>query len=417
TAPIDFLARMARMMVSLPPWKEGAGARFLFSGDELGMTVAETTACAREIAPALLVVDESLIEFDEAPSLASIAATLPNIIVVRSLLAYGLAGAPCGAMIANPSLVARLEEVCEPDPLPAPVVKLAEAALAPNLVAANARRIALVKAERARLFNALQSAPDIHNARPCRGPFLNLTPRDEQAMRANIGKFAVQGAWRGDGTFRLEVRDPATNDLALRALGAACSNRPRRRAEIMRETLETRIVVALDLDTPEEISINTGVGFYDHMLTQVAAHGGFSLFLACKGDLEVDAHHTIEDCGLALGQALRTALGDRRGIARFGFVLPMDEAEAKISLDLGGRPYLVFDAAFTAPMLGAYPTGMTGHFFRSLAQSLGAAIHLSVTGEDDHHKTEACFKALGRALRQAIQIEGAALPSTKGVIA
>ena len=191
----------------------------------------------------------------------------------------------------------------------------------------------------------------------------------------------------------------------------------RRRAEVTRETRETKVSVAVDLDRPASPAVKTGVGFYDHMLEQVAQHGGFSLTLSCQGDLEIDPHHTIEDCALALGQALKQALGERRGIARFGFVLPMDEAEAKVSVDLGGRPYLVFEGAFTQAKLGDYPTEMTEHVFRSLSQAMGAAIHLAVTGENDHHKTEACFKAFGRALRQAIAIEGQALPSTKGVIA
>lgn len=190
----------------------------------------------------------------------------------------------------------------------------------------------------------------------------------------------------------------------------------RRRAEIVRETRETKVTVSLDLDREARPSIKTGVGFYDHMLEQIAQHGGVALTLTCDGDLEVDAHHTIEDCALALGQALKQALGERRGIARYGFVLPMDEAEAKVSLDLGGRPYLVFDGAFAAPSLGGYPTEMTEHVFRSLAQSMGAAIHVAVTGENDHHKTEACFKAFGRALRQALRVEGDVTPSSKGVI-
>lgn len=190
----------------------------------------------------------------------------------------------------------------------------------------------------------------------------------------------------------------------------------RRRAEVARETRETKIAVSVDLDRQERAAVKTGVGFFDHMLEQVAQHGGITLTLTCDGDLQIDPHHTIEDCALALGQALKEALGERCGIARFGFLLPMDEAEAKISLDLGGRPYLVFDAAFKQAMLGEYPTQMTEHVFRSLSQGLGASIHVSVTGENDHHKTEACFKAFGRALRQAIAIEGGAPPSTKGVI-
>ncbi len=190
----------------------------------------------------------------------------------------------------------------------------------------------------------------------------------------------------------------------------------RRRAKVLRETRETQVEVSVDLDRRAPPSIDTGVGFFDHMLEQVAQHGGVALSVSCNGDLEIDAHHTIEDCALTFGQALKQALGERRGIARYGFVLPMDEAEAKVSIDLGGRPYVVFEGAFVQSQLGDYPTEMTEHVFRSLAQSMGAAIHVSVTGENDHHKTEACFKAFGRALRQAIAIEGQDLPSTKGVI-
>lgn len=208
-------------------------------------------------------------------------------------------------------------------------------------------------------------------------------------------------------------------EIRLETSRAAEARHPiirRRRANVVRETKETKIAVTLDLDRQARPSVNTGVGFYDHMLEQVAQHGGVALTLTCDGDLQIDAHHTIEDCALAFGQALKQALGERRGIARFGFVLPMDEAEAKVSVDLSGRPYLVFEGAFKQEKLGEYPTEMTEHVFRSLAQSMGAAIHVAVTGENDHHKTEACYKAFGRALRMAIAIEGQAMPSTKGVI-
>jgi imidazoleglycerol phosphate dehydratase HisB len=209
----------------------------------------------------------------------------------------------------------------------------------------------------------------------------------------------------------VEVRLAATNEVE--------ADEPlirRRRAEINRTTRETAIDAIVDLDAAAPIRISTGVGFYDHMLQQVAHHGGFSLIVACAGDLDVDQHHTIEDCAIAVGQALRAALGDYRGIERFGFVLPMDEAEAHLSVDLGGRPFLVFNGAFKAPLLGAYPTEMTEHVFRSISAALGASIHVSVTGENDHHMTEACFKAFGRALRQAIRREGDEAPSTKGSI-
>ncbi|MBY0565306.1 MAG: histidinol dehydrogenase [Hyphomonadaceae bacterium] len=209
-------------------------------------------------------------------------------------------------------------------------------------------------------------------------------------------------------------------DIRLRAAeGATWLGEVARRrvGEVERNTRETAIRVRVDLDAPAPVRIATGVGFFDHMLEQVAHHGGISLSLTCEGDLHIDAHHTIEDCAIAFGQAMKQALGERKGIARFGFLLPMDETEAKVSLDLGGRAFLVFDGEFAAPLLGEYPTQMTAHVFRSIADALGATIHVSVDGENDHHKTEACFKAFGRALRQAVRIEGGDVPSTKGVIA
>ena len=192
--------------------------------------------------------------------------------------------------------------------------------------------------------------------------------------------------------------------------------RPPRQASVARNTKETRIRVAVDLDRELPVRISTGIGFFDHMLEQVARHGGFSLELECAGDLEVDEHHTVEDCALALGEALRKALGDKRGIARFGFLLPMDESEAQVAIDLSGRPYAVFEGRFGREQVGGLPTELVPHFFRSLGESLGAAIHVSVRGENSHHMVEACFKAVGRALRQAFRIEGRELPSSKGVL-
>jgi imidazoleglycerol-phosphate dehydratase/histidinol-phosphatase len=192
--------------------------------------------------------------------------------------------------------------------------------------------------------------------------------------------------------------------------------RPDRRARIERRTKETDIVVSVALDRTAPVAISTGIGFFDHMLEQVARHGGFALELSCRGDLEVDEHHTVEDCALALGQALREALGDKRGIARYGFLLAMDEAQAQVAVDLSGRPYAVFEGRFGREAVGGLPTELVPHFFRSLADSLGAAIHVQVRGENTHHMVEASFKGVGRALRQALRIEGTELPSSKGVL-
>ena len=188
------------------------------------------------------------------------------------------------------------------------------------------------------------------------------------------------------------------------------------RALIERVTRETAIKVSVDLDAEDPIHAQTGIGFFDHMLEQIAKHGGFALRLECQGDLQVDEHHTVEDCALALGEALRKALGDKRGIGRYGFLLPMDEARAQVAIDLSGRSYAVFEGKFSRDQVGGLPTELVPHFFRSLADSLGAAIHVSVTGDNTHHQVESCFKAVGRALRVALRREGEELPSTKGVL-
>jgi imidazoleglycerol-phosphate dehydratase/histidinol-phosphatase len=201
------------------------------------------------------------------------------------------------------------------------------------------------------------------------------------------------------------------------ALVAALIDAPRT-ARVERATRETRIAACVDLDRAAPPSVSTGIGFFDHMLEQIAVHGGFALDLRCTGDLHIDEHHTVEDSALALGQALRDALGERRGIGRYGFVLPMDESLAQAAIDLSGRAYFAFGGAFPREHVGALPTELVPHFFRSLAESLGATLHVEVRGENTHHMIEACFKAVGRTLRQAIARDGAAdVPSSKGVLA
>jgi imidazoleglycerol-phosphate dehydratase / histidinol-phosphatase len=198
--------------------------------------------------------------------------------------------------------------------------------------------------------------------------------------------------------------------IARRIIGQA------RRAQVHRKTKETDIPIDVDLSRDGPSTIHTGLGFFDHMLEQVAKHGGFALDLRCTGDLHIDEHHTIEDCALALWAALREALGDKRGIARYGFLLAMDEAEAEVALDLSGRPYFVWEGHFNRERVGELPTELVPHFFRSLAETLGAALHIRVRGDNSHHMIESCFKGVGRSLRQAVRLEGGGLPSTKGTL-
>lgn len=187
-------------------------------------------------------------------------------------------------------------------------------------------------------------------------------------------------------------------------------------ARIERNTNETRIAVVVNLDSARRIQIDTGIGFYDHMLEQISKHGGFGLIVQCDGDLHIDEHHTVEDTAICLGTAIREALGNKFGIGRYGFLLPMDESEAKVALDLSGRAAFRFTASFPRDRVGELSTEMVEHFFRSLAESLGASLHIDVQGENTHHMVEACFKSVGRALRQAIARSGSELPSTKGVL-
>ncbi|MCD8282471.1 MAG: imidazoleglycerol-phosphate dehydratase HisB, partial [Prevotella sp.] len=191
-----------------------------------------------------------------------------------------------------------------------------------------------------------------------------------------------------------------------------------RLARIHRTTGETDIDLVINLDGQGKAEISTGLGFFDHMLSQIAHHGNIDLTLRCKGDLDVDEHHTIEDTAICLGLALRKALGDKRGIERYGFCLPMDDCLCSVALDFGGRPWLVWSVAFTRERVGDVPTEMFLHFFKSLADNAGMNINISAQGDNNHHKIEGIFKAFARALKAAVRRDAQhfTLPTSKGVL-
>jgi imidazoleglycerol-phosphate dehydratase/histidinol-phosphatase len=254
----------------------------------------------------------------------------------------------------------------------------------------------------------------------CRKPRIGLV----QSYLAEIAVDLEGSAMIGDRETDLEfARNLGVRGLLVHANGSDAETWPEvvrsltaRQAHVERRTRETNIAVRVGLDATTPIQVATGIGFFDHMLEQLAKHGGFALELTCQGDLQIDEHHTVEDCALALGEALRRALGTKVGIARYGFLLPMDEAEAKVAIDLSGRAFAAFEGRFNRELVGGLPTELVPHFFHSLAESLGAAVHVSVTGDNSHHMIEACFKGVGRALRQAFRRESDELPTTKGVL-
>jgi imidazoleglycerol-phosphate dehydratase/histidinol-phosphatase len=256
----------------------------------------------------------------------------------------------------------------------------------------------------------------------CRKPRTGLLTRFLAANDIDLGASAVIGDRQTDMELAQRIGVPG---LLVNCEDADALTWPEivdrlcysdRRASIERNTNETRIAAAVNLDSADGTTIDTGIGFFDHMLEQIARHGGFGLRLECRGDLHVDEHHTVEDVAITLGTALRNALGNKYGIGRYGFLLPMDESEARVAVDLSGRAAFRFEGDFPRDSVGELSTEMVEHFFRSLAESLGAALHIEVRGENTHHMIEACFKSVGRSLRQAIRREGTELPSTKGTL-
>jgi len=190
-----------------------------------------------------------------------------------------------------------------------------------------------------------------------------------------------------------------------------------RESKVSRKTNETDIEIKINLDGSGNTDINTGIAFFDHMLNSFSKHGSFDLTIKARGDLTVDDHHTVEDVGITLGSAIAKALGDKKGIARFADArVPMDEALASAAVDISGRSFLVFNAKFQNPNIGVLTSQNVRHFFESLTTNAGINVHLDATGENDHHKAEALFKAFGIALKRAVRVTGSGIPSTKGVL-
>jgi histidinol-phosphate aminotransferase/imidazoleglycerol-phosphate dehydratase/histidinol-phosphatase len=380
--------------------------------------------CATLDGRALVVVDETYIEYAGVESVAAALENHANLVVLRTLSkSHAAAGVRCGVAVARADVSAVLAKVLAPYPIPQPVVQAVMAIMAPSNLAKLADRRREIITRRDVFATAARETAPVREVLPTDANYLLMIVDDAEALCARAGEAGIilrnQSHQPGlANAVRVSIGTDEEMSVLLAVLrGEAVPARGEERvARHVRRTSETAISVEVNLDRKAPVRISTGVGFYDHMLDQIAKHAGFSLQLECDGDLHIDPHHTVEDCAIALGVALRSALGDKRGIGRYGFCLPMDESLVTVALDLSGRYYLDFKGDFPADHVGDLPTDMIEHVFRSLAENLQANLHIEVEGENAHHMVEACFKGFARALRQAIRQDGGDLPSTKGML-
>ena len=374
----------------------------------------------REFPNIIIAVDEAYIEFCTHDTLSNKIEEFPNLFIMRTLSkAYALAGVRAGVAIADPRIIDIMLKVLPPYPIARPVERAILAALSSSAMSVHAERIAETISEREMMQKALQDSPYVSHIYPSEANFLLLDIQDDAALftRLKQRNIKIRDYRSTTGKVRLSIGSPEENSIALKAFAVHQGEDSKDRiGEEFRTTKETDISVRVNLDKAAPVHIQTGLGFYNHMLEQIAKHSNIGLTLSCTGDLHIDAHHTVEDTALALGAALKKALGNKAGIGRYGFVMPMDETQARVAIDLSGRPAAIFKGKFPTDHVGSFPVEMCPHFFESLAQSLGAAIHIDVEGDNSHHIIEACFKGVGRALRPAFSVNGDDIPSTKGML-
>ncbi len=385
-------------------------------------------AAAGDVAerPGLVVIDQAYLEFG-GTDLSRLVRERENTVVVRTLSkAFALAGTRVGYIIAPAEIAERLNGVRPPASIGVHSAALAQIALEPENVAEMRTRAAATCAERERMADALRAAGHAVPASCTNFALVDVGRPAEALARELLERGMVVRTFADpllETSIRFSVATSAQDDRLLEALGAATPAPPTaveavRSATIERRTRETDIRCRIALDGTGRAAVATGIGMLDHMLTALAAHSLADLELRCAGDLWVDEHHTVEDVAIVLGTAIDGALGDRTGIRRFGDArAPLDEAVAHAVVDLGGRGFARVELPFRAERIGGIPAALVPHLFDSLSRHGRIGIHLSGTGDDDHHLLEAAFKALALSLRQAWEPDlrrGGAVPSTKG---
>lgn len=381
----------------------------------------------------VVVLDEAYIDFSVKPSLTSLVKRYPNLIVLQTLSkAWGMAGLRIGLAIADPAVIALMSKVKYPYNINVLAQKMALMKLDE---AAKDKAVAEIVGQRFRLEKELAKCPEVKGIYSSDANFLlvRFENPDEVYERLLAGGVIVRNRSRVpgcEGCLRITVGTPVENDRLLRLLSSSVAEPVEattpdmeilgeRHIRIVRNTKETKIALELDLDSIGGSGhISTGLPFFDHMLDQIPNHGCVALSINAKGDLQVDEHHTIEDVGIVFGEAINAALGSKLGMARYGFVLPMDDCDAAVLMDFGGRIDFKWNAEFKREKVGDVPTEMFSHFFQSVCAGAKCNLHIWAEGVNEHHKAEAIFKAFARALRMAVAKTPFPyeLPSSKGIL-
>lgn len=381
----------------------------------------------------VVVLDEAYIDFSVRPSLTSLVKRYPNLIVLQTLSkAWGMAGLRIGLAIADPAVIALMSKVKYPYNINVLAQKMALMKLDE---AAKDKAVAEIVGQRFRLEKELRKCPEVKGIYSSDANFLmvRFENPDEVYERLLAGGVIVRNRSKVsgcEGCLRITVGTPVENDRLLRLLSSSVAESVEattpgmeilgeRHIRIVRNTKETKIALELDLDSIGGSGhISTGLPFFDHMLDQIPNHGGVALSINAKGDLQVDEHHTIEDVGIVFGEAINAALGSKLGMARYGFVLPMDDCDAAVLMDFGGRIDFKWNAEFKREKVGGVPTEMFSHFFQSVCAGAKCNLHIWAEGVNEHHKAEAIFKAFARALRMAVAKTPFPyeLPSSKGIL-